>query len=641
MTEAITTPFGAWESPLTVEKLTSHSPVGFSQLRSCGDDLLWVESRAHEAGRRVIVRFNEDAISDVTPVGYSVLSRVHEYGGVAYCTSADTVYFVNGDDQNIYAQPIDDPSTVTQVTSTDVNERFADPVYDQVGKRLVCVRESHEVVSEPENDVVAIDLQSGHVTPLHQGHDFYAHARLTPSGNKIAFLAWDHPNMPWNGTQLYVMTLQPTVGDASIIAGGQTESVFQPEWLTDDKLVFSSDRSGFYDLYVFSSEGTYSIAADEREYGHAMWQIGSTQFAAVNDTLVLASPDQNELSLVDSFRGMSTPVESGASSYRDIVKFREGFAFCQSDVDKTNVVRIRDSFSGESRTIKDAGESPIDSEYISRPESITFPGSHGDEVQAYYYAPNNPKCTAPENERPPLLVQAHGGPTSSTSPSLNPKIQFYTSRGWAVLDVNYSGSTGFGRAYRDRLLNEWGNRDVEDLAAGVRYLISLDLVDPQRVAISGGSAGGFTVLRALTTTSVFKVGASHYGVADLRALAEDTHKFESRYIDQLVPEDELDARSPINHVNDLNCPVIFSQGLEDKIVPPDQSRVMFEALKSKGIPTALFMFEGEPHGFRQLETQITCLKGDYYFFSRVFGFTPVGIAESALADAESANMAKL
>ena len=641
MTEAITTPFGAWESPLTVEKLTSHSPVGFSQLRSCGDDLLWVESRAHEAGRRVIVRFNEDAISDLTPVGYSVLSRVHEYGGVAYCTSADTVYFVNGDDQNIYAQPTDDPSTVTQVTSSDVNERFADPVYDQVGKRLVCVRESHEGVSEPENDVVAIDLQSGHVTPLHQGHDFYAHARLTPSGNKIAFLAWDHPNMPWNGTQLYVMTLQPTVGDASIIAGGQTESVFQPEWLTDDKLVFSSDRSGFYDLYVFSSEGTYSIAADEREYGHAMWQIGSTQFAAVNDTLVLASPDQNELSLVDSFRGMSTPVESGASSYRDIVKFREGFAFCQSGVDKTNVVRIRDSFSGESRTIKDAGESPIDSEYISRPESITFPGSHGDEVQAYYYAPNNPKCTAPENERPPLLVQAHGGPTSSTSPSLNPKIQFYTSRGWAVLDVNYSGSTGFGRAYRDRLLNEWGNRDVEDLAAGVRYLISLDLVDPQRVAISGGSAGGFTVLRALTTTSVFKVGASHYGVADLRALAEDTHKFESRYIDQLVPEDELDARSPINHVHDLNCPVIFSQGLEDKIVPPDQSRVMFEALKSKGIPTALFMFEGEPHGFRQLETQITCLKGDYYFFSRVFGFTPVGIDESALAEAETANMAKL
>ena len=641
MTETVTVPYGAWESPLTVEKLTSHSPVGFSQLRSCGSDLLWVETRAHEAGRRVVVRFHEDVISDLTPPGYSVLSRVHEYGGVAYCTSEDTVYFVNGEDQNIYSQPINDPSTVTQVTSSDVNERFADPVFDPTGKRLICIRERHVDDREPENDLVAIDVLSGRAELLHHGHDFYAHARLSPSGNKIAFLAWDHPNMPWNGTQLYVMTLRPSPGNASIIAGGQTESIFQPEWLTDDKLVFSSDRSGFYDLYLFSPEGTYAIAADEREYGHAMWQIGSTQYAALNDTLVLANPDQSELTLVDSFKSMATPVESGASSYRDIVKFRSGYAFCQSNVDETNVIRIRDSFSEASRIIKNAGASPIDTEYLSRPESVTFSGSNGEEVHAFYYAPNNPKFTAPTNERPPLLVQAHGGPTSSTSSSLNPGIQFYTSRGWALLDVNYSGSTGYGRAYRDRLLDEWGKRDVEDLAAGVRHLISLDLVDPQRVAISGGSAGGYTVLRALTTTSVFKVGASHYGVADLRALAEDTHKFESRYIDQLVPLDELDARSPINHIDDLSCPVIFSQGLDDKIVPPDQSRVMFEALKKKGIPTALFMFEGEPHGFRQLKTQVTCLKGDYYFFSRVFGFEPVGIDESALSDAETAHMTKL
>ena len=638
MTEIQTTRFGAWASPLTVEKLASRNTVGFSQLKSCGANLLWVESRAHEAGRRVIVQYSEETISDLTPAGYSVLSRVHEYGGVAYCVSDDVLYFVNGVDQNIYTQPIKGPAAVTQVTRSDDKERFADPVYDPEGPRLICVRERHSVNTEPENDLVAIELDSGEIQTLHQGHDFYAHARISPNGEKVAFLAWDHPNMPWNGTQLYVMTLPPSTGDASIIAGGQSESVFQPEWLADDKLVFSSDRSGFYDLYLFSSEGTYAIAADEREYGHAMWQIGSTQFAPLNDTLVLASPDQTELTLVDSFSEISTPVESGASGYRDIVKFRDGFAFCQSNVDETNVIRVRDSFAGETRTIKKSGESPIANDYISRPEAISYPGSQGDAVHAFFYAPKNPQFTAPTNERPPLLVQAHGGPTSSTSPSLSANIQFYTSRGWAVLDVNYSGSTGYGRAYRDRLLGEWGNRDVEDLAAGVRYLISQDLVDPQRVAISGGSAGGFTVLRALTTTNVFKVGASHYGVADLRALAEDTHKFESRYIDQLVPEDELDARSPIHHVDDLSCPVIFSQGLDDKIVPPDQSRVMFEALKKKGIPTALFMFEGEPHGFRQLETQITCLKGDYYFFARVFGFDPVGIDESALATAETAHM---
>lgn len=641
MSETTTVPYGGWASPLTFEKLTSHSPVRFSQLKSCDADLLWVETRAHEAGRRVVVRFSDDSVSDLTPAGYSVLSRVHEYGGTAYCTSNDTVYFINGDDQNIYAQLLNDSSRVTQVTQSDVNERFADPVFDASGNRLICVRERHGFGDEAQNDLVVIDVLTGEIEPLHRGHDFYAHARLSPSNNKVAFLAWDHPNMPWNGTQLYVMTLLPSVGDASIIAGGQSESIFQPEWLTDDKLAFCSDHSGFYDLYVFSSEGTYPIAADEREYGHAMWQIGSSQFAVLNDSLILASPDQSELTLVDSFSCMSSPVESGASSYRDVVKFRNGFAFCQSNVDETNVIRVRDEFPDESRTIKDAGESPIEVEYISRPESITFTGSNGEAVHAFYYAPKNPNYVAPDDERPPLLVQAHGGPTSSTSSSLSPGVQFYTSRGWAVLDVNYSGSTGFGRAYRDRLLNEWGNRDVQDLAAGVRHLISLDLVDPQRVAISGGSAGGFTVLRALTTTNVFKVGASHYGVADLRALAEDTHKFESRYIDQLVPADELDARSPIHHVDDLSCPVIFSQGLDDKIVPPDQSRVMFEALKSKGIPTALFMFEGEPHGFRQLKTQVTCLKGDYYFFSRAFGFEPVGIDESALADAETAHMAKL
>ncbi|MCE2405941.1 MAG: S9 family peptidase [Pseudomonadales bacterium] len=641
MTEVITAPYGAWVSPLTVERLISNSPVGFSQLRSSGSDLFWVETRAHEAGRRVIVRYCDDTTRDLTPRGYSVLSRVHEYGGVAYCVSKDTVFFINGEDQNIYAQALDSGSDVSPITSSDANERFADPVYDSPGERLICIRERHKDDGEPENELVAVDISNGEITVLHQGYDFYAHARLSPTNKKIAFLAWDHPNMPWNGTQLYVMMLRPTIGDASIVAGGQTESIFQPEWLAEDKLVFSSDRSGFYDLYVFSSEGTYPIAADEREYGHAMWQIGSTQYAALSDTHVLASPDQEELILVDSFSGMSTPVESGAAAYRDIAKFRDGFAFLQSSVDEAGVIQARDTFTDQTRTIKHSGESPIGRDHISRPELVTYAGSNGEDVYAYFYAPNNPAYSATLNERPPLLVQAHGGPTSSTSSSLNLRIQFYTSRGWAVLDVNYSGSTGYGRAYRDRLLNEWGNRDVQDLAAGVRHLIAQDLIDPQRVAISGGSAGGFTVLRALTTTNVFKVGACHYGVADLRALAEDTHKFESRYIDQLVPSDELDQRSPINHIDKLNCPVIFSQGLDDKVVPPDQSRMMFDALREKGIPTALFMFKGEPHGFRQLETQITCLKGDYYFFSRVFNFEPDGIDESALANAEFANMSSL
>ena len=638
MTLNKTQPYGTWKSPLTVEKLTAQAIVEFSQLRSNDSDLLWVESRAREKGRCVVVLFRDGKCEDLTPPAYSVASFVHEYGGIAYCVAQDSIYFVNAEDQNIYVQLLSDRAAIRQITNSDKDERFADLVYDPHGDRLLCIREKHHDRGEPDNDLVEIVLPQAHVNPIHQGHDFYAHARLSPDGTKLAFLAWDHPNMPWNGTQLYRMTLHPTLGSAAIVAGGQAESIFQPEWLTNDLLVYCSDRSGFYDLYAFGNEGTYTVAADEREYGHAMWQLGSNQYAAVNNRLLVAAPDHSELVLIDTFNGFQTPLVSGASSYRNVTKCGAGIAYIQSDVDAPNSIRLHSSFSTESRTVKIAGKSPIEGAYISRPERITFIGSGSEPVYAYFYAPHNPECRANPYERPPLLVQAHGGPTSSTSTALSSNIQFYTSRGWAVLDVNYSGSTGYGRAYRDRLLNEWGNRDVEDLAAGVRHLIAADLVDPRRVAIAGGSAGGYTVLRALTTSPVFKVGASRYGIADLRALASDTHKFESRYLDQLIPWEELDARSPINHVENVRCPIIFSQGLDDKVVPPNQARMMFQALKDKGIPTALFMFKGEKHGFRKLETLTSCLKGDYYFFSRVFNFEPHGIDASALDGAETANM---
>ena len=528
----------------------------------------------------------------------------------------------------------------TQITTSDDSERFADPTFDVHANRLIAIRERHSDDQEAVNDLVAIDLASNALEVLHHGHDFYAHARLSPNGEKLAFLAWDHPNMPWNGTQLYLTSGQPDA-PVSLIAGGQTESICQLEWLTNEDLIYCSDVNGFYDLMAYTSEGTYPIVSDGREYGHAMWQLGSTQFEILNDKLILATPDHAEITVIEAQSGFSSSYEDPVARYRDLVKYRDGYAFVQSNVNETDAIRVRDSFLKDTRTIFSGGSLPIGPAYISEPELVTFPGSNDEDVHAFFYAPQNPDFSSPRHERPPLLVQAHGGPTSSTSPTLSLNIQFYTSRGWAVLDVNYSGSTGYGRAYRERLNLEWGNRDVQDLAAGVRYLIAQDRIDPQRVAIAGGSAGGYTVLRALTTTSVFKVGASHYGIADLRALVSDTHKFESRYIDQLVPADAIDDRSPIHHVDNLNCPVIFSQGLEDKVVPPSQSRMMFEALKEKGIPTALFMFEGEAHGFRKLENRVACLKGDYYFFSRVFGFEPVGIDGSALTDAETAHMDSL
>ncbi|MYD42828.1 MAG: S9 family peptidase [Gammaproteobacteria bacterium] len=634
-------PYGAWQSPLTVEKLTTHSAVGLGQLRSWNGDLFWLESRPQEDSRRVVVRHRDGDHVDVTPADYSVASTVHEYGGVAYCIGNGNVYFVNGKDQNLYANQLNGDSKPIQLTYSTVDERFADPSFDPTRNQLLCVRERHIEGLEAINDIASIHVESGDIESLHNGHDFYAHARTSPDGTKVAFLAWDHPNMPWNGTQLYVMSLLPARSDAVIIAGGQTETIFQPEWLSNDLLIFSSDQSGFHDLYAFTEQdGVYPLTSDDREYGHAMWQLGATQYVALSETIVLTTPDRTELALIDTFSGMLTPVESGAVEYGDLTKFRNGFAYIKSHTDASASICARASFSDETVTIKSGGEPPLPRAYISKSQQIEFSGSSGDVVYAYLYLPKNPDFTAAEQERPPLLVQAHGGPTGRTSASLNSRIQFYTSRGWAVVDVNYSGSTGYGRAYQDRLLNEWGNRDVNDLAACVRHLIAEDIVDPQRVAISGSSAGGFTVLRALTTSNVFKAGASRYGIADLNALAADTHKFESRYIDQLVPEDQLQARSPIHHVDRLQCPVIFSQGTDDKVVPPNQARMMFDALKEKGIPTALFMFEGESHGFRKLENLMACLKGEYYFFSRAFGFEPHGLDSETLAGAELAHMDK-
>ena len=632
---------GEWSSPLSVEAQATNNPLGFSQLRAVDGSLYWLEARAAEAGRRVIVRYLDGEQQDVTPAGYSVGSRVHEYGGISYCVTKDAIYFVNQADQNLYKQVLDQPSSVDAITSSSDEERFVDPIFDARNGRLICVRERHQPEQEATNDLIAISLENGSSQVLHEGHDFYSNARLSPSGDRIAFLTWDHPNMPWNGTQLYVMLMDASNKQASIIAGGQEESIFGPEWVTNDLLTYCSDRSGFYGIYAFSDEGSYAVTEEDREYGHAMWQVGVSQTHTLNDQVILATPDAQEIVLLHTFNCIQTPLESGAESYHNTIKYKEGIAFVESNVDAPSAIRFKPTFSSPAETIKSSSELLLDPGCISIPEAIEYTGSRGETVHAYFYPPKNDQFESPLTERPPLLVKAHGGPTGSTSSSLNTGIQFYTSRGWAVLDVNYSGSTGFGRAYRDRLLNEWGNRDVEDLVAGVRYLIANDQIDPLRVAIAGSSAGGYTVLRALTTSSVFKVGASHYGIGDLRALANDTHKFESRYIDQLVPESELDQRSPINHIEALNCPVIFSQGLLDKVVPPNQAERMFEALKNKGIATALLLHPDEHHGFRNLDTVIQTMKADYFFFSRVFKFTPYDIDSSALDGAQLANMDKI
>ena len=633
-----TIPYGAWPSPLTIQKLIEYAPNRIGQLASNQHNVFWVESRSAEGGRQVVVRYDEGVTETLTPKTFSIRTRVHEYGGKALHVANDKLWFVNDKDQNLYEQSLVDPQQVKRITQSDSQERFADPIWVPGLNQLVCIRERHGIAKEPINDIVAINLDSSETTIVHEGHDFYAHARVSPNEERIAFLAWDHPNMPWNGTQLYIQEFNSEHPKSHIIAGGDSESIVQPEWLSNDTLVYSSDHSGSYDLYAFNESGTFEIAADGDEYGHAMWQLGSQSYLLLNEKHILAAPGSARLVLIDSSNGLQTPIDEPGCSLSGLTQFKEGIAFVASFKTKPAEIRFKPTFADESKPIHTHGDFPIDKSFISSAETITFVGSQGDDVHAYLYLPVNPNCVAPKSERPPLLVLAHGGPTASTSKSLSASVQFFTTRGWAVLDVNYSGSTGYGRAYRDRLLNEWGNRDVEDLSAGVRHLIGQDLIDPARVAIAGGSAGGYTVLRALTTSSTFKAGACRYGIGDLRILANDTHKFESRYVDQLVPEDELDDRSPIHHIESLNCPVIFTQGLEDKIVPPNQAKMMFKALQDNQIPTALFLFEGEQHGFRKLDTQVKVASAEYWFFSRVFNFEPHGIDASALDGGELANM---
>ena len=635
-----TAPYGAWSSPLSIQSFIEYSPIRFGQLTSNRDCLFWVESKPSEGGRQVVIKYQDEVKVTLTPAGYSVRTRVHEYGGSAMTISEDKLWFINDSDQDIYQQSLTNTSEINPITQTGVNTRYADPIYLPQNKQLLCIREQHGIADEAVNDIVAIDLGSGDLTVLHTGHDFYAHARTSPNENFLSFLAWDHPNMPWNGTQLYVQKYLQTPTENRIVAGGTDESIVQPEWINDDTLCFGSDRSGFYDLYGYNESGIFTIAADEREYGHAMWQLGSKQYVPVNQQHILAAPNSTELVLIDSNSALQSPVDETSNTFSNLTLYKGGFAYIASSQTSSAEIRIKPSFTSESECIHRGGDFPLDAESISVAQSISFQGDQGEDVHAYFYEPFNSEFQGPSNERPPLLVLAHGGPTGSTSNSLNASIQFFTTRGWAVLDVNYSGSTGYGRAYRDRLLGEWGLRDVADLTCGVRYLIAQDLVDATRVAIAGGSAGGYTVLQALTTSSTFKAGACRYGIADLKVLARDTHKFESRYINQLVPEDQFDARSPINHIKSLSCPVIFTQGLEDKIVPPNQARMMYAALKDKGIPSALFLFEGEQHGFRKLETLIKVVSAEYWFFSRAFGFEPDGMDASALEGGDLAHMDK-
>lgn len=622
----VTAPYGTWKSPITAG-LIAGTTISLSSLAVENETFYWLEGRPAEGGRTVIVRHSGDMAEDVTPAGFNVRSRAHEYGGGAALVVDGDVYFVNFDTQRIYChRPGDAPRAVTPETGG----RFADMQLDRRRRRLICVREDHTGTGEPRNELVAVNLEGRAIEVLDGAHDFVSSPRLDKAGDKLAWLTWDHPNMPWDGTSLWVARFdeEGRIGTPQKIAGGFEESIFQPEWSANGELLFVSDRSNWWNLYTTSNHGILPVFPDAAEFGLPQWAFGMSTYGVTRDGLIIASRCQAgewQLGIVigGRFEAFDLPYTdiSGVRVSGDTVLFAGSSATMASQL-----VRL-DIATGEHTVLRYSSVVDLDAGYLSEPESMEFPTAGGATSYGFYYPPANRNFEAPAEELPPLIVRSHGGPTGAASAALSLSIQFWTSRGFAVLDVNYRGSTGFGRVYREALYGNWGVADVDDMVAGAEALVARGVADPKRLMIRGGSAGGFTTLAALTFRDTFSAGASHYGIGDLMALARDTHKFESRYLDRIVgplPENQAlyRERSPINHTDRLECPVIFLQGLDDKVVPPNQAEAMVEALTAKGIPVAYLAFEGEGHGFRKAENVERALVAELTFYGRIFHFEP-------------------
>ena len=625
-------PYGAWASPITADVIVSKS-VGIGQSAFDGEDLYWIESRPDEGGRCVLVRLAPDgARTDVTPAPFNVRTRVHEYGGGAYVVSGGTVLFSNFADQRLYrVESGEEPRALTP----EVALRYADGSFDRARNRVVLVREDHRGDGEAVNTIVAIDLDAGgEGTILAEGHDFFASPRVSPDGSQLTWFTWDHPRMPWDGTELWLADLDETGNavNARVVAGGPEESICQPGWSPDGRLFFVSDRSNWWNLYRLDGEEVLAVCPREAEFGRPQWGFAGSVWEFIGSAEILAAygeVDGAKLGRIDVATGKLTPVDVPYSVIGGLHAGPGRVALTAGSPTVPPALVTMDLATGERTVIRKTTDFAIDPAFVSVPEAVEFPTKGGVTAHAFLYRPASGDHEAPEGSLPPLLVKSHGGPTSASEPSLQLGTQFWTSRGFAVLDVNYGGSTGYGREYRERLRGNWGIVDVDDCANGALHLVSEEIVDSERLAIRGGSAGGYTTLAALAFRDVFRAGASHYGVSDLTALAEETHKFESRYLDSMVgpyPEERAlyEARSPIHHVEKLDCPVIFFQGLEDRVVPPNQAEMMVDALRKKGIPVAYVPFEGEQHGFRRAENIKAALEGELYFYGRIFGFEPAG-----------------
>jgi dienelactone hydrolase len=620
--------FGSWTSPISAESVAAGA-IRLSAVTPDDSDLYWHEARPYEEGRGVVVKWNREAgVVDLTPPGTNVRTRVHEYGGAAFVLSHGALYYSEFADQRLYCLT---PGVPPRALTPPAACWFADAIVDHRRARLVCVREDHrDGAREAETTLVsvALDGSQGAGRIIASGHDFYSTPRISPDGGWLSWLTWDHPRMPWDGTDLWVAAIRKdgTLDSPTRIAGGATESIFQPGWSPDGTLYFASDRTGWWNLYRAPAGHEELVFRMPADFGRPQWQFGMSTWAFSSSARILLSFQERgrwRLGTFDLTTGTFNRIDTELEPGDNIAASATHAFFVGGSIAAPECVVRVDLETGAVERIRAAADVIVDPDFVSAPDPIEFPTEGGVAAHAFYYSPRNRDYAPHPGERPPLIVINHGGPTASTSARLNLEVQFWTSRGFAIVDVNYGGSSGYGRAYRRRLLGEWGITDVADCVNAASYLVTQGLADADRLIVRGRSAGGYTTLAALTfRPEVFAAGASYYGVSDLETLAADTHKFERHYLDSLVgpyPQHQATyrARSPIHFVDQLACPIVFFQGTEDRVVPPSQSQLMAAAMRRKGLRVELRLFPGEQHGFRRRDTIVQCLESELAFYREV------------------------
>lgn len=610
-------PFGSWQSPISAQMVAAGT-LQFSEVKLVGDKIYWLEGRPSEGGRTTLMSCSQkEGEKDLLPKEYIVRSRVHEYGGGALLVAGNLIYFSNDKDKQLYCLQPD--GKIRKITSND-NARFADGCVNPIDSTLFYVMESHE--KQVLNSIVKIDPIKCTIHPIASGHDFYSNPRVSPNGRYLAYLAWDHPNMPWDGTELWVLDLNTK--EQRLVAGGTSESIVDPQWSPDGQLYYISDRTKWWNIYRENQK--QPLWKKNAEFALPQWIFGRSLMGFTKDGLFCSYVENGVHSFAQmDASGVWEHIMLPYTAVRDLQVANDRVALIASSPNEPNSIILYDLRSRKSRVIKCCRRDVIDKDLISKPTAIEYPTSHDRTSHAFYYPPCNSKFCGMPNEKPPLLVLSHGGPTSHVSTGFSPEILYWTSRGFAVINVNYGGSTGYGRHYRDSLKGMWGIVDVDDCTNAALFCVDQGLADRNRLAIQGASAGGFTTLAVLAFRDVFHVGADYFGVSDLERLALDTHKFEARYLDQLIgpyPADKATyyERSPIYSVDKIRCPIIILQGDEDLVVPPAQSEEMFNSLKKRKIPTAYLLFQGEQHGFRKAENIQRALEAQLYFFSKILHF---------------------